>query len=338
MHTYPTKFGFTLIELLVVIAITAVLAAILFPVFARAREKARQTTCTSNQRQINAAIHMYIQDHEELLPASATVWKDLNIDAGVLVCPTLGADTPNGYVYNAYLGGTALGSWNDPMTMQTTMDGTIDPSLLGGSQNLFMNNTDIGYRHSNQYIVSFLDGHVGTDNRPISGVNFWLKKGVWIDIVNSTSYVPNGDPLTNCHQLYVPGNTTDCPLGPSGGNFGASGPKDSTGAVQKIDNFAIIWKAYLLVPTSGNYTFYASGDDVGAVFITDPTVYPPQRIMVSNNHISGTIRLQQGVDYGFEAWFVEGGGSAFYTIYWKKPDGSNEASPFNYLYYDTNAK
>ena len=60
------KYGFTLIELLVVIAIIAVLAAILFPVFARAREKAHQTTCISNQRQIAAAIHMIAQDHEEV--------------------------------------------------------------------------------------------------------------------------------------------------------------------------------------------------------------------------------------------------------------------------------
>ncbi|MEI6521594.1 MAG: prepilin-type N-terminal cleavage/methylation domain-containing protein, partial [bacterium] len=58
--------GFTLIELLVVIAIIAILAAILFPVFARAREKARQTTCTNNQRQIATTLLMYAQDHEEM--------------------------------------------------------------------------------------------------------------------------------------------------------------------------------------------------------------------------------------------------------------------------------
>ena len=62
MSTQNTKRGFTLIELLVVIAIIAILAAILFPVFARAREKARQTTCTSNQRQIMASVQMYVQD------------------------------------------------------------------------------------------------------------------------------------------------------------------------------------------------------------------------------------------------------------------------------------
>jgi len=62
------KRGFTLIELLVVIAIIAILAAILFPVFARAREKARQTSCTSNLKQIGLASIMYAQDYDEKYP------------------------------------------------------------------------------------------------------------------------------------------------------------------------------------------------------------------------------------------------------------------------------
>lgn len=57
--------GFTLIELLVVIAIIAILAAILFPVFAQAREKARQTSCLSNLKQIGTASMMYVQDYDE---------------------------------------------------------------------------------------------------------------------------------------------------------------------------------------------------------------------------------------------------------------------------------
>jgi prepilin-type N-terminal cleavage/methylation domain-containing protein/prepilin-type processing-associated H-X9-DG protein len=61
--------GFTLIELLVVIAIISILASILFPVFSRARAKARQTACLSNMKQLGLALHMYAQDYEGGLPA-----------------------------------------------------------------------------------------------------------------------------------------------------------------------------------------------------------------------------------------------------------------------------
>jgi prepilin-type N-terminal cleavage/methylation domain-containing protein/prepilin-type processing-associated H-X9-DG protein len=72
--------GFTLIELLVVIAIISLLAAILFPVFARARENARKAACMSNLKQIGLAIDMYVQDYDETFPAAYMNYLGTNQD------------------------------------------------------------------------------------------------------------------------------------------------------------------------------------------------------------------------------------------------------------------
>ena len=71
---YRRRTGFTLIELLVVIAIIAILAAILFPVFARARAKAQQTTCLSNVKQITLGVLMYAEDYKQYLPEARIGW------------------------------------------------------------------------------------------------------------------------------------------------------------------------------------------------------------------------------------------------------------------------
>jgi prepilin-type N-terminal cleavage/methylation domain-containing protein/prepilin-type processing-associated H-X9-DG protein len=140
--------AFTLIELLVVIAIIAILAAILFPVFAQAREKARQSSCLSNEKQISLAILQYTQDYDETFPIG--VQNDWNNSWPVAVqsyikslqvfrCPDDGDDSqvdwsmgwggvPISYACNGYTGwtGTSNGtlgvmgmgqsSWIDPMT------------------------------------------------------------------------------------------------------------------------------------------------------------------------------------------------------------------------------
>jgi len=89
-----SRRGFTLIELLVVIAIIAILAAILFPVFARAREKARQASCQSNLKQISLAFIMYAQDYDESMPAGA--WN--NASGSLNMFPTL--HNPGNPVYS----------------------------------------------------------------------------------------------------------------------------------------------------------------------------------------------------------------------------------------------
>ncbi len=110
-HTGDRR-AFTLIELLVVIAIISILAAILFPVFAQAREKARQITCTSNERQLSLGVLMYAQDSDEALPPSATLdaagnvvlWPDELLpyvrDTQVRFCPSDGGETVNSYGLN----------------------------------------------------------------------------------------------------------------------------------------------------------------------------------------------------------------------------------------------
>lgn len=91
----PRETGFTLIELLVVIAIIAILAAILFPVFAQAREKARATACLSNLKQVGTALMMYTQDYDETNPPSNDNVSDFNNPAVVAVRPSyLGVLTP----------------------------------------------------------------------------------------------------------------------------------------------------------------------------------------------------------------------------------------------------
>lgn len=135
------KQAFTLIELLVVIAIIAILAAILFPVFARAREQARKASCLSNMKQLGLGIVMYTQDYDDTLPLTnynqwvgrrsewgidLIVWNDLILpyvkNYQIFVCPsrpdeavgrTGGWGTvtrAKGYALSAYVNGWTYGS------------------------------------------------------------------------------------------------------------------------------------------------------------------------------------------------------------------------------------
>ena len=112
------KRGFTLIELLVVIAIIAILAAILFPVFAQAREKARQITCASNLKQLGLAFIQYSQDYDELFPGPGGInntpaWD--NIVGGTVVGGQIqGAYNPVLDTYLKNRGQSAISVWNCP--------------------------------------------------------------------------------------------------------------------------------------------------------------------------------------------------------------------------------
>jgi prepilin-type N-terminal cleavage/methylation domain-containing protein/prepilin-type processing-associated H-X9-DG protein len=101
------RTGFTLIELLVVIAIIAILAAILFPVFAKAREKARQASCQSNVRQLMTATLSYMTDYDDVIPIATWTATGPHI-ANLAGCPPGGSLTTLGNQTNRYSGTGAL--------------------------------------------------------------------------------------------------------------------------------------------------------------------------------------------------------------------------------------
>jgi prepilin-type N-terminal cleavage/methylation domain-containing protein/prepilin-type processing-associated H-X9-DG protein len=190
MRAQPRSRGFTLIELLVVIAIIAILAAILFPVFAKAREKANSTTCMSNLRQITIAFSMYTQDNDEVLPrydAWMTGLAGYGVDGKLMDCPSnreIGNGGKPDYFYVAgvyngkeqYLSSRALGDFPSADMIPIAADlASPDKNLPwitnDKAQNPNMVAARVGMRHSAN--VAFLDGHVEhRQNKDITGALF----------------------------------------------------------------------------------------------------------------------------------------------------------------------
>lgn len=190
-----SRKGFTLIELLVVIAIIAILAAILFPVFAKAREKARQSACTSNLKQIGLGLMQYAQDYDETMPylwepsASLDSLSVSRMDGGyahfwilaiqpyvkndqVFQCPSGNHNCcfmyKRGYNCNGFAIGRAMAEIKDPARLIFCADSRVyvacaeDQLRDGRTVNPVYYDTANGYfepRHSEMVNLLFCDGH-----------------------------------------------------------------------------------------------------------------------------------------------------------------------------------
>ena len=203
--------GFTLIELLVVIAIIAILAAILFPVFARAREKARAISCLSNLKQLGVGIMMYAQDYDEcVMPGNLCNngdhvqhwWSDPNgriqpyvKNTQILVCPSDPSGIGYGYNYNLNNGGDSgttgcysaggrpLAKFTRPADTGVLADADVGCRYPGNGGSSLWGWHPAGYnmcggvsgRHNDGANITFADGHAKWLNKDkfAPGTTLW---------------------------------------------------------------------------------------------------------------------------------------------------------------------
>ncbi len=193
------RTGFTLMELLVVIAIIAILAAILFPVFARAREKARQSSCLSNEKQIALGVLMYAQDYDDTLPpyynfaatvpAGARYWMEVIMpyvkNSQIFVCPSRGngAITASyGCNYNWVFSNFEESGWPPERGKNLAKIDRVSEIImfLDGSTYISLYDPGVassagGYYgkpegwHNDQCNVAFCDGHAKSFKREVVG-------------------------------------------------------------------------------------------------------------------------------------------------------------------------
>jgi prepilin-type N-terminal cleavage/methylation domain-containing protein/prepilin-type processing-associated H-X9-DG protein len=164
--------GFTLIEMLVVVGIIAIIAAILFPVFARAREKARASACISNYHQIGLAVHMYAQDWDDHTPPNGGSFEGLIQDcepytrsSAIFSCPDdYDRDEegrPGSYrMASLYQGLSLTCGWRDPYDTSVSAQPATTTLAYEAEQDFSQSPVVATYRHSNGTQILLFDAHV----------------------------------------------------------------------------------------------------------------------------------------------------------------------------------
>lgn len=188
----PTSLrrAFTLVELLVVVGVVALMAAILFPVFMRTREAARQTTCLSNAHEIGTGLALYAEDHDETTVceqfnrgaytwtwavnpyiANPALWKDPSDADPENAWDGSPSDTTISYAYNSwFLNGVSLAGVKKPAeTVQVVDAGAYSRGAklipTGGGTLADYLTSQARVRHNGNVVANYLDGHVRAQRR-----------------------------------------------------------------------------------------------------------------------------------------------------------------------------